>query len=86
MGIPKHDKHKEEELVKKTTQEQSARQAQYNRDTDMWKATRMLSSGVAQRIEVDTDFDEENESWYIWVSSVGATMTHIGEIHLYPIK
>lgn len=27
----------------------------------MWEASRMLSSGVAQRIEVDTDFDEENE-------------------------
>lgn len=40
----------------------SARQAQYNRDTDMWEASRMLSSGVAQRIEVDTDFDEENEN------------------------
>jgi hypothetical protein len=36
----------------------------------MWEASRMLSSGVAQRIEVDTDFDEENEvrlfkKWYI---------------------
>lgn len=39
----------------------SARQAQYNHDTNMWEASRMLSSGVAQRIEVDTDFDEENE-------------------------
>ncbi|KAI8080848.1 uncharacterized protein B0P05DRAFT_75330 [Gilbertella persicaria] len=56
-----HDKHKEEELTQKQLKKLSARQAQYNRDTDMWEASRMLSSGVAQRIEVDTDFDEENE-------------------------
>lgn len=56
-----HDKHKEEELAQKQLKKLSARQAQYNRDTDMWEASRMLSSGVAQRIEVDTDFDEENE-------------------------
>lgn len=56
-----HDRHKEEELAQKQLKKLSARQAQYNRDTDMWEASRMLSSGVAQRIEVDTDFDEENE-------------------------
>jgi pre-mRNA-splicing factor ATP-dependent RNA helicase DHX38/PRP16 len=39
----------------------SARQAQYNKDTEMWEASRMLSSGIAQRREVDTDFDDENE-------------------------
>jgi hypothetical protein len=27
----------------------------------MWEASRMLSSGIAQRREVDTDFDDENE-------------------------
>jgi pre-mRNA-splicing factor ATP-dependent RNA helicase DHX38/PRP16 len=56
-----HDKTKEEELAQKQMKKLSAKQAQYNRDTDMWEASRMLSSGVAQRIEVDTDFDEENE-------------------------
>ncbi|KAG1497491.1 hypothetical protein G6F46_004448 [Rhizopus delemar] len=53
---------KEGELAQKQMKKLSARQAQYNRDTDMWEASRMLSSGVAQRIEVDTDFDEENEN------------------------
>lgn len=48
-------------MAQKQLKKLSARQAQYNRDTDMWEASRMLSSGVAQRIEVDTDFDEENE-------------------------
>lgn len=57
-----HDKAKEDELAQKQLKKLSARQAQYNRDTDMWEASRMLSSGVAQRIEVDTDFDEENEN------------------------
>ncbi|CEP11000.1 hypothetical protein [Parasitella parasitica] len=57
-----HDKHKEEELAQKQMKKLSARQAQYNRDTDMWEASRMLSSGVAQQIEVDTDFEEENEN------------------------
>lgn len=56
-----HDQHKEQELAQKQMKKLSARQAQYNRDTDMWEASRMLSSGVAQQIEVDTDFDEENE-------------------------
>ncbi|CAO3665843.1 unnamed protein product [Rhizopus stolonifer] len=53
---------KEGELEQRQMKKLSARQAQYNRDTDMWEASRMLSSGVAQRIEVDTDFDEENEN------------------------
>ncbi|KAL0093431.1 P-loop containing nucleoside triphosphate hydrolase protein [Phycomyces blakesleeanus] len=57
-----HDKIKEEELAQKQLKKLSARQAQYNRDTDMWEASRMLSSGVAQRREVDTDFDDENEN------------------------
>ncbi|KAI8326954.1 P-loop containing nucleoside triphosphate hydrolase protein [Choanephora cucurbitarum] len=57
-----HDRHREEELTQKQLKKLSARQAQYNRDTDMWEASRMLSSGVAQRIEVDTDFEEENEN------------------------
>ncbi|KAI8381606.1 uncharacterized protein BYT42DRAFT_311362 [Radiomyces spectabilis] len=57
-----HDKQKEEELAQKQLKKLSARQAQYNRDTDMWEASRMLSSGVAQRREVDTDFEEDNEN------------------------
>lgn len=56
-----HDNNKEQELAQKQMKKLSAKQAQYNRDADMWEASRMLSSGVAQRIEVDTDFDEENE-------------------------
>jgi hypothetical protein len=28
----------------------------------MWETSRMLSSGIAQRREIDTDFDDENEA------------------------
>ncbi|KAG0168178.1 DEAH-box RNA helicase prp16 [Apophysomyces sp. BC1015] len=57
-----HDKLKEEELAQKQLKKLSARQAQYNRDTDMWETSRMLSSGIAQRREVDMDFDDESEN------------------------
>ncbi|KAF7723566.1 DEAH-box RNA helicase prp16 [Apophysomyces ossiformis] len=57
-----HDKLKEEELAQKQLKKLSARQAQYNRDTDMWETSRMLSSGIAQRREVEMDFDDENEN------------------------
>ncbi|CAO3619118.1 unnamed protein product [Cunninghamella echinulata] len=57
-----HDKGKEEELAQKQLKKLTARQAQYNRDTEMWEASRMLSSGVAQRREIDTDFDDDSEN------------------------
>ncbi|CAO3578347.1 unnamed protein product [Absidia cylindrospora] len=57
-----HDKVKEEELAQKQLKKLTARQAQYNRDTEMWEASRMLSSGVAQRREIDTDFDDDSEN------------------------
>ncbi|KAF5314021.1 hypothetical protein D9611_006970 [Ephemerocybe angulata] len=43
---------KEAEIAKKQIKKVSARQAQYNADNDMWEANRMLSSGVATRIQV----------------------------------
>ncbi|RUP44791.1 Asp-Glu-Ala-His box polypeptide 38, isoform CRA_d, partial [Jimgerdemannia flammicorona] len=57
-----HDVKKEEELAKKQIKKLSARQAQYNKETEMWEMGRMLSSGVVQRGTVDTDFDDENEN------------------------
>jgi hypothetical protein len=42
---------------KKTT----LREAQYNRDNELWETNRMLTSGVVQRNEVDNDFEEEQE-------------------------
>jgi pre-mRNA-splicing factor ATP-dependent RNA helicase DHX38/PRP16 len=57
-----HDTKKEEELEKKQIKKVSARQAQYNKDNEMWETNRMLTSGVFQRTEVDTDFDDEAEA------------------------
>ncbi|RUS19562.1 hypothetical protein BC937DRAFT_87268 [Endogone sp. FLAS-F59071] len=57
-----HDIKKEEELAKKQIKKLSARQAQYNKETEMWEMGRMLSSGVVQRGTVDTDFDDESEN------------------------
>ncbi|KAF8310889.1 P-loop containing nucleoside triphosphate hydrolase protein [Clavulina sp. PMI_390] len=50
------------ELANKKVKRVSARQAQYNADNDMWEKNRMLTSGVAQRSEVDLDFEDESES------------------------
>ncbi|ORY93031.1 hypothetical protein BCR43DRAFT_362563 [Syncephalastrum racemosum] len=52
----------DEDLAQKQVKKLSARQAQYNRDTEMWETSRMLSSGVAQRRNVDTDFDEDDQN------------------------
>ncbi|KAF9199035.1 DEAH-box RNA helicase prp16 [Haplosporangium sp. Z 27] len=57
-----HDTKKEEELEKKQMKKISARQAQYNKDNDAWETNRMLTSGVFQRKEVDTDFDDDSEA------------------------
>ncbi|KAF9298343.1 DEAH-box RNA helicase prp16 [Mortierella antarctica] len=57
-----HDTKKEEELEKKAMKKISARQAQYNKDNEMWETNRMLTSGVFQRREVDTDFDDDSEA------------------------
>ncbi|KAF9166563.1 DEAH-box RNA helicase prp16 [Actinomortierella ambigua] len=57
-----YDRKKEQELEKKQMKKMSARQAQYNKDNEMWETNRMLTSGVFQRKEVDTDFDDESEA------------------------
>ncbi|TPX35547.1 hypothetical protein SmJEL517_g02068 [Synchytrium microbalum] len=53
---------KEEELAKQQVKKLTARQAQWNRDTDKWETNRMLTSGVVQRTETDPDFEEDQES------------------------
>jgi pre-mRNA-splicing factor ATP-dependent RNA helicase DHX38/PRP16 len=55
-------KKKEEEFQRKTTKRITARQAQFNKDNDLWETNRMLTSGVVQRTGVDTDHDDENEN------------------------
>ncbi|KAJ3037444.1 DEAH-box RNA helicase prp16 [Rhizophlyctis rosea] len=55
-------KKKEEELAKQQIKKLSARQAQFNRDNDLWETNRMLTSGVVQRREVDPDFEDDQEA------------------------
>ncbi|XP_031561491.1 pre-mRNA-splicing factor ATP-dependent RNA helicase PRP16-like [Actinia tenebrosa] len=57
-----YTKKKEENLAKKAVKRISAQQRQYNKDNDMWETNRMLTSGVVQKLEVDEDFEEENEA------------------------
>ncbi len=40
----------------------SARSSQLHADQEAWETTRMLQSGVAVRSEIDTDFNEEDDS------------------------
>ncbi|KAG8888201.1 DEAH-box RNA helicase prp16 [Tulasnella sp. 332] len=53
---------KSAELAQKQVKKVSAKQAQYNRDNDLWETNRMLTSGVAQRKELDLDFEDESET------------------------
>ena len=42
-----------------------------NADQAAWEENRLLTSGVATRNEIDTDFDDENEARVrIWVHKV----------------
>ncbi|KAG8991813.1 DEAH-box RNA helicase prp16 [Tulasnella sp. JGI-2019a] len=56
------DADKSAELAQKQVKKVSAKQAQYNRDNDLWETNRMLTSGVAQRKELDMDFEDESET------------------------
>ncbi len=40
----------------------SARSSQLHADQEAWETTRMLQSGVAVRAEIDTNFNEEDDS------------------------
>ncbi|EDO35622.1 predicted protein [Nematostella vectensis] len=57
-----YTKKKEEKLIKKAVKKMSAQQRQINKDNDMWETNRMLTSGVVQKLDVDEDFEEENEA------------------------
>lgn len=55
-------KQKEEALSKKQIKRISAHQRQINQDNEKWETNRMLTSGVVQRLEVDDDFDDEQQN------------------------
>ncbi|KZT58416.1 hypothetical protein CALCODRAFT_432723 [Calocera cornea HHB12733] len=56
------DLQKAAEVQVKQIKKISARQAQYNADNDLWEANRMLTSGVAQRRQLDLDFEDDAEA------------------------
>ncbi|KAG8907474.1 DEAH-box RNA helicase prp16 [Tulasnella sp. 403] len=56
------DAKKTAELQTKQVKRISAKQAQYNHDNELWETNRMLTSGVAQRKEVDLDFEDDSEA------------------------
>ncbi|KAL9110285.1 MAG: hypothetical protein Q9227_005192 [Pyrenula ochraceoflavens] len=47
---------------KKNNKRLNAKAVQRQKDNDAWETNRMLTSGVAQRRDHDTDFDEDDES------------------------
>ncbi|WVR08169.1 hypothetical protein IAU60_005215 [Kwoniella sp. DSM 27419] len=53
---------KEEELQAKAVKRQTARQAQFNADNDLWETNRMQKSGVLQAGGVDNDFEDDSDS------------------------
>lgn len=57
-----YTKRKEEILEQKRNKRMSAQQRQINKDNEKWETNRMLTSGVVQRLEIDDDFEEDNEA------------------------
>ncbi|XP_028392273.1 pre-mRNA-splicing factor ATP-dependent RNA helicase PRP16-like [Dendronephthya gigantea] len=53
---------KEEAIAKKQFKRISAQQRQINKDIEKWETNRMLTSGVVQRLEVDEDFEDEQQN------------------------
>ncbi|KAL1129092.1 hypothetical protein AAG570_013623 [Ranatra chinensis] len=57
-----YTKKKEHQLEQRSRKRMSAQQRQINKDNELWERNRMLTSGVVQSLDVDEDFDEENEA------------------------
>uniref|UniRef100_A0A915K2P7 Uncharacterized protein n=1 Tax=Romanomermis culicivorax TaxID=13658 RepID=A0A915K2P7_ROMCU len=54
-------KKKEKQLEERKTKRLTARQMQIKKDNEMWENNRLERSGVTQRSQIDTDFDDEAE-------------------------
>uniref|UniRef100_A0A8W8KG70 Helicase ATP-binding domain-containing protein n=1 Tax=Magallana gigas TaxID=29159 RepID=A0A8W8KG70_MAGGI len=57
-----YTKRKEEEVEKKKKKKMTARQAQHQRDNELWETNRMMRSGVVVRTNFDEDFEDDNEA------------------------
>lgn len=53
---------REQQLEQRRQKKLSAKQRQFNADTDKWETNRMLTSGVVQQLEVDEELDELAEA------------------------
>ncbi|XP_026683180.1 pre-mRNA-splicing factor ATP-dependent RNA helicase PRP16 [Diaphorina citri] len=53
---------REAHLLERKKTRMSAQQRQINKDNELWERNRMLTSGVVMSVDVDEDFEEENES------------------------
>lgn len=62
-SIPQeYTKKKEEALEQKKIKKVSAQQRQINKDNEKWETNRMLTSGVVLQVDVNEDFEEDNEA------------------------
>lgn len=55
-------KKKEQQLAQSKKKRMSAQQRQINKDNELWERNRMLTSGVVVSVDIDEDFDEDNEA------------------------
>ena len=53
---------KEEAMEQKKVRRMTAKQAQRNKDNDMWEKNRMFGSGAVTRLDYDEDFEEISEA------------------------
>ncbi|KAI9639032.1 putative RNA helicase [Dioszegia hungarica] len=56
------ERQKEQEMQQKAAKRQTARQAQYNADNDLWENNRLTTSGVQRKDGVDLDFEDDQDS------------------------
>ncbi|OQV23522.1 Pre-mRNA-splicing factor ATP-dependent RNA helicase PRP16 [Hypsibius exemplaris] len=57
-----YTKKREEQLEEKRQKKLSAQQRQSNRDNELWETSRMVRSGVVQKLDHNTDYEEDNEA------------------------
>lgn len=57
-----YTKKREEQMEEKRQKKLSAQQRQSNRDNELWETSRLMRSGVVQKLEHNDNFDEDNEA------------------------
>ena len=57
-----YTRRREIEMEEKRQKKISAQQRQFNRDNQLWETSRLVQSGVVQKLEHGEDFEEDNEA------------------------